>query len=920
MEAERKPHNCRSHLVRLLHRITLLSIRRPIPVLSVAGVLALLAIVLTILGLGFHTSRLDLLNPKSSYNKLWLDYIREFGATDDILVVVEGDSPEQIVPVLDEVAEVLSRDERNFRAVLHQVDFSPVRAKGLHYLDVEQLETIERFVTEAKPVVSNGWTRLSVGNMAASMDRRLLAAARDPSGLWRSRAEVEVGHWAASLQQALLPEPRYCRPWPDLVRPSIPVDLDDRHFLVADGQMGVVLLQLAEPPDGDGFARGSEGIDALRRHISGVATRYPEVHIGLTGLPVMENDEMRSSQTAMIEASLLSLFGVACLFVAGFGGIRHPLLTVAALLVSMAWSFGFITIAVGHLNILSVSFAVILIGLGIDFGIHYVARYLQYRQSHISCNSALVRTAIGVGPGIVTGAATTAAAFFTAGFTEFTGIAELGIIAGGGILLCCAGALVMLPSMIHLADRNRDDAVISGPLDVHAWLTPIFRRPVWTLGMSVGVLIFLGLGATWLRYDHNLLNLQPEGLESVRLEHRLIEESDQSVWFALSLARSSEEVLERKAKFEELESVDRVEEIARLLPKDEHLRQPIISRIHSQLSSLPNRVPAIPLQRPEVLDPLLAQLQSELSRTASGRATAERIAWIRARLRQIPEPECFRRLSEYQLRAAQDMLHQLHALAEASIPVPPDFSDLPEGLVRRFFGSDGRHLMKVYGRGNIWDMDAMERFVRDVRSVDPKATGNPLQTFEASRQMKQSYEQAALYSLITIFVLLYFDFRSVRHTLLAMVPVGIGMVLLFGLMGWLGEPLNPANMIVLPLILGIGVDDGVHVVHDYLRRRGGYRMSASTASAVLITSLTTMVGFGSLMIADHRGLQSLGRVLTIGVTCCLFTSLIMLPAALIWRTQRQESEGERTAGADRGEASVPARGEWDPEEPMERAA
>ena len=172
--------------------------------------------------------------------------------------------------------------------------------------------------------------------------------------------------------------------------------------------------------------------------------------------------------------------------------------------------------------------------------------------------------------------------------------------------------------------------------------------------------------------------------------------------------------------------------------------------------------------------------------------------------------------------------------------------------------------MKVYSRGDIWDMGAMERFVHDVRSVDPKATGNPLQTFEASRQMKRSYEQAALYALVAIFVLLYIDFRSVRHTLLAMIPVGLGMILLFGMMGWLGEPLNPANMIVLPLILGIGVDDGVHVVHDYLRRRGGYRVSASTASAVLITSLTTMVGFGSLMIADHRGLQSLGRVLTIG--------------------------------------------------------
>jgi predicted RND superfamily exporter protein len=181
----------------------------------------------------------------------------------------------------------------------------------------------------------------------------------------------------------------------------------------------------------------------------------------------------------------------------------------------------------------------------------------------------------------------------------------------------------------------------------------------------------------------------------------------------------------------------------------------------------------------------------------------------------------------------------------------------------------------------------MEQFVQQVRSVDPRATGNPLQTYEASRQMKRSYEQAAWYALSAILMVLYLDFRSLRHTLLAMLPLGLGILQLFGILGLLDVPLNPANMIVLPLILGIGIDDGVHVIHDFRRQRGPYRISASTASAVLITSLTTMVGFGSLMIASHRGLQSLGRVLTIGVSCCLFTSLVMLPALLRWMTRNR---------------------------------
>lgn len=924
MNAERMPQPRPTVLARLLHSITHAAIRRPIVVLSGAGALAVLAALLTVLQLGFHTSRLDLLNPESSYNKLWLDYIREFGAADDVLVVVEAASQEQVIPALAEVSKTLTRDTRHFRFVLHQLDLSAVRSKGLHYLDPENLAAIEQFVTETKPIVAGHWTQLSVGNMAAAMNRRLAMASRDPTGMARQRAEVEAEHWALSLQHALASEPRYSTPWPQVAEPTLPPGLSDtQHFMMADGRMGFVLLQLAEEPGSGGFTRGTEAIDALRRHVANIAAHHPEARIGLTGLPVMENDEMRSSQSAMVEASLLSLFGVACLFVAGFGGIRHPLLTVAALLLAMAWSFGYITLAVGHLNILSVSFAVILIGLGIDFGIHYVARYLQHRESEVPCDDALLQTAVGVGPGILTGALTTSIAFFTAGFTEFTGIAELGVIAGGGILLCCVGALVVLPAMIHLTDRHREEEAIPAPLDVYGWLSPLFRRPAWLFCLSIGAttLVALGMGRLW--YDHNLLNLQPEGLESVRLEHRLIEESDQSVWFALSLAQSREELLARKAQFEALDSIDRVEEIASLIPDEEHLKQPIIARIRAQLDGLPDRVPAIPIERPETIEPTLAQLQSVLTLTPQGRQIASRVEWIRTALRQTPERECYRRLSQYQRSVAEDLLNGMRSLWEVSNPEPPDFSDLPESLVARFLGPNGRHLMRVYSRGNIWDMDAMEGFVRDVRSVDPKATGNPLQTYEASRQMKRSYEQAAWYALVAIFAVLFLDFRNLRHTLLAMLPVGLGMLLLFGMLGWLGEPLNPANMIVLPLILGIGVDDGVHVVHDYLRRKGAYRMSASTASAVLITSLTTMVGFGSLMIASHRGLQSLGRVLTIGVTCCLFTSLIMLPAALVWRSENEQPgdvDSPETENPDLSSVIPPQAVERGTAEPMDRAA
>ncbi len=732
------------------------------------------------------------------------------------------------------------------------------------------------------------------------------------SAIDSAEANSQFQRLADGLLTALDERASYRSPWPAMPQSVATFsELESEYLLANEGRLGIVLLRLADGDDA--FARGAEAIDKLRALIAQTAARHPETQIGLTGLPVMENDEMRASRESMLRATLLSMIGVACLFVAGFGGVRHPLMTVAALLLAMAWSLGYLTLAVGHLNILSVAFGVILIGLGIDFGIHYVARYLEVRADHaVSCEQALHKTATGAGPGIVTGAVTTAIAFFTAGFTEFTGVAELGVIAGGGILLCGVAMLVALPAMIYLCDQRRQTRPTVGgdgglsdfprPLNVGGLLAPLFkrRRATWVLAASLLLTAGLGYGMVFLRYDHNLLNLQAKGLDSVHWERKLLDESDQNVWFALSIAESREELLQRKQKFLELDSVSRVEEIASLLPGDHDEKRPLIKGIHDRLAELPERPPHISVDSPETLGRLLARVQGMLAANAPGTEanpaaarTQRRLEQIRDILRRTPVETCVARLGAFQQQMAGDLLSRLYTLRDIANPEPPKLDDLPESLVTRFVGKSDHFLLKIYGRGDIWDMDTLSGFVHDVRAVDSRATGNPLQAYEASLQMKLSYQQAAIYALLAIAAVLIVDLRNIGETLLAVAPLGLGMVQMFGLLGWLGLPLNPANMIVLPLILGIGVDDGVHVVHDFHAQRSRFRLSSSTATAVLLTSLTSMVGIGSLMTANHQGLQSLGRVLTLGVTCCLFTSLITLPALLTLLTRSRRPTPDR---------------------------
>ncbi len=861
---------------------------RPWTIVFLAVVTAIGAGVWTAGSLGYKVSRVDLLDPDSEYNKLWIDYIREFGEDDDAVVVVEGATRSATVAALEDLSGQLAQHDDLFHSILHEVDLTQIRSKGLHYVSATDLAAIDRFLDRTEPVLAGGWPQLKAGTMVGGLAAAVVSGT--PAGqaqdepplktLERYSESLLASLEAGDRGQAVDPKPGdYVSPWPGMPGSlSTLRDLSSQYLLAKEGTLGFVLLRLAK--EEGGFAGASKATDMLREQMRLVSDRHPEATIGLTGLPVMEDDEMRSSKQSMIWASGLSLAAVAVVIVAGFGGMRHALMANGVLVIGMAWAFAWATGSVGHLNILSVTFTVTMIGVGIDYGTYYIGRYLAMRRQGMACAEAILETSGSVGPSILTGAVTTSIAFFSAALTSFVGVAELGLIAGGGILLCCAAELLVLPAVIAIVDQSPFGRSVPEPVPVHRWLAPFAQHPRFVALAAVAGTLAISSGIHDLRYDHNLLNLQADGLESVEVEKKLLEECDQSVWYALSIADSREELLARKEKLAALPTVERVDEIASLLAGNEEVKTPLIKQIGSRLEGLPERPPQIPLDRLDSLGETLGWAQVEAAKRPGGMRAAWHLERARDTLRRMGPEECYRALAVFQQRSAGELLSRLHALAAVSDPVPPSLDDLPPSLVDRFVGSSGKHLLKIYGRGDIWNFDALERFVGDVRSVDPKATGNPLQAYEASLEMKRSYEQAALYSLIVIIAVLWIDFRSLTHSLLAALPLAVGMALTLGLMGLLGIDLNPANLIGIPLILGIAVDYGVHIVHDALERPGAYAISASTANAVLVDALTTILGFGALMVASHKGLESLGRLLTLGVTTCTITSLVFLPAVL----------------------------------------
>jgi len=799
-----------------LRSLTILCCRFPGTVLVLSVLLAALGLYWSYGHLGLKMSRLDLINPHSGFNKLWLDYVDEFGDSNEVIVVAEGKENSEVIDVLKHLAKIIALFPDLYQDVLNGVDLSGIHRKGLHYIPLEDLQTIQRFVDQSLALFD---PRNPQPQPPMAMDN--------------------VANLLTTLSQSN-------------------VDGDDMHYFLfptPEGVMGFVLLRLIDT-DKTQFSQGTEAIDKLRSIVKKVRAEYPSLQIGMTGMPILEYDEMTLSNEAMTRATLLALLGVCIVFVAGFGSIRHPLLAVIALMFAFAWTMGYITLAVGHLNILSIAFGAMLISLGTDFSVHYLGKYLELRKSGGEIVESLCKTVELVGPGIVTGALTTSVAFYAASFVEFTGVAELGTIVGGGILFCMIATFTVFPAMIVLMTPTVPDkhAPSNNLIDIRRALKPVYFFPKFSLFIfSLGFLYLLtGIPHVW--YDHNLLHLQPEGLDSVELEQRLLSiEADQggeNVWFALSIADTKDELLERKKQFEQKYPELKTKEIVSYFPEADPERVQIIQSLAEKLKHL-DQLP--PPSHPALANPAIAEL--------------------------------FKRLQSLRVMA---------------VPQPPTVEDLPESLVSRFVGRHGKHLMRIYSTANIWDMDEMKKFVEAVRDIDPAATGSPLQTYESSLQMQAGFVSAACYAFIAVLILTWIDFRSIAASIAALLPMLLGLVMMFGIIGLLDLPLNPANMIVLPIIIGIGIDYGIHLVHDYRHRLGQrYTISASTATSILITSLTTFVGFGSMMIASHRGLQSLGRIFVIGMTCCLITSVVVLPAILFLRSRYDKKQPNQAGSASK---------------------
>ncbi len=922
-------------LPRLLTALVTAVCRAPWTVLIVSALLSAVSAWAFYTRLEYRTQRSDLINPKKDYQQRWRAYLREFGDDDDMVVVIDGQDRSRMEAALETLASGVREKPALFDRLFYKLDLRHLRPRALLYLPPEQIQSIQDNLARMGPLLSGpigplAWKGLTLVQLLKQARER--AGKIDPSASLDAADEQFLTQLLSVVRSAAatVNDPAaYRNPWDSLLArregeapaepngttarqvprpPDLPQkDLlaEPQYFFSGDGSLAFLLVRPVK--ETDSFTPALASVSALREMVAACRTDFPDLQIGVTGMPVLETDEIEASQADSNMAGYLAFGGAALIYIIAYRGLRYPLLTMAALMAGTFWAMGWLALTVGHLNILSSAFAVMLIGMG-DYGILILTHYDAERKNGRAVLDATLLATRAAGPSILTAAVGTALAFFAAMLADFTAVAELGWIAGWGVFLCGFACFTVLPALIVLTDRR---PTVGGGLGIitpegdrvrpalrppeserrtPTWLPALARRPRWVLATGLVGLVVLGTFSSRVGYDHNLLHMQADGLESVQWEHKLIERTAGASWYACSVAKSQQEALALKARYEQLPEVSRVVEVASLVPADQDRKLDQLADIQSRLHGLPARgstitpFPNAPREVIREVNFLLGALgpQAPVSPQPILEQLVRSLTDLRDRAATVSGMVVQARLDLFGQRLAGDLLEDLHRLRDVSAPARITLTDLPPALRERFVGVSGKWLVQAFAREGLWDIGPLEQFVKQTRTVDPEVTGKPFGTLEGLKAMQFGFARAGAYAIMVIAVVLWVAFRTARLTLLALGPLVCGAVITLGVMGIMGVPLNPANMIGLPMIVGVGIDNAVHVLHDYLARRGrrSYTLAATTGKGLAVSAVTTALGFATLMISRHKGLAGLGLVLTLGVLGCMVSALVLLPAAL----------------------------------------
>jgi hopanoid biosynthesis associated RND transporter like protein HpnN len=855
------------------------------------AVLAVVAILTATIGLGGYAATHIGINvdPNSffSENLRFQKAIVEFAEyfpvlTNSLLVVVDGETPE----ITRAAAEALVADLDGQRQVFHRA-FQPGEDRfferhGLLYGSLEDLDDFADHMALMQTVQAE---------LARDMDLPTLTRV-----IQLGLEQEDAGSVGAEGWQSVL---THLRTATDSVRLGDGRALSwERVLITGSGFEPSTRSVIVVDPilDEERVLAAERGIDRIRTSARRLGlTPDAGVVVRITGYPAINHEEMISLAKDTATAGMASFVLVVLVLVWAFRCWRLVLAAASTLVVGLVWSAAFAGATIRELNPMSITFGVLVIGLGIDFMIHLGMHFAERVTKGQSAESATQGAILDTGRALVLCAATTGVGFLAFIPTDFRGISDLGMAAAGGMLTILFLTLTLLPALIQLlmTESACADLVARGPAE--GLRLPPPPNPVAVIALAgLAGLIALPL-LPHVDLDTNVISMRNQDAESVQTFRDLLESRETTPWYLDALVPSLDRAVALAEQMRALPEVDLVVTLADFVPEDQEEKVEMLADVELMLG-LPSKITRQPASASEQI----AALRDFKDFLAAGPVTpssplAPEIDRLRLALLDFleaadrePDTSAASQLADLVLDPLPEQIERL----TANLAVEPiSQEDLPASLVERMLSSDGHARIQVYPTGDLWDHDVMVRFVESIRPLWSEITGLPVNLVESARATWQSLRIALLAATGAIMLLLILLWRSVQDTAIVLGPLLLAVLMTQVSTVVFPLSFNYANVIVLPLLLGIGVDSGIHLVERSKQLRGSSQalLESTTARAVVFSGLTTVATFGTLGISTHRGVSSLGWTLVVGMTWTLMANLLLLPALLALRERRRAS-------------------------------
>ena len=841
------------------------------------------------LNLGVNSDNLSLVSPDLPSRLNHAEFSRHFPNLENaLLVVIDAETPELARGAADDLLAALRTEPDRFEDVYLPGGGDFFERNGLLYRTVEELDEFADHIAGLQPVIAELERDASIANLSRLVTMGL-ESVRDGS--------TSAADWPIVLERVgtatveVYSEYPIAISWEEVLLRGSAVDLSTRRVLVVHAVLEFGSVFAAQ--------RAIEAIHSSAEQLGLSPERG--VTIRVTGNPALNYEEMAGILWDVFVAGIFCFALVVVILWFALRSWHIVAAAVASLLIGLVWTAAFATVAVGYLNIVSLAVAILFIGLGVDFAIHLGTRYADLLREGNEPLAAMTAAAEDVGGSLVLCTVTTAIGFLVFVPTDYHGVAQLGLIAGSSMLIILVLTFTIFPALLFSWLRFDPARFLTRPVRFeHHWWSWFEEHPrAVRMGAVAAAVIALVL-IPRAHFSPNILDIRDPEAESVKaFQDLLAAAGSASPWYIDAIAPDLDAAQALAKRVDELAVVSHAITLASYVPEDQQEKHEILADVAFLLEAPPAGVASLPDPPVDEQIAALRELHDFMSADwidrdgsvlgASMRNLRSQLASFLERLDRDEEPdEALARLEQILLAGFPDQISRLRAALE---PEEITLRSLPAELRRRMVAENGRARVQIFPQEDLDAEEAIRPFVEGVSSVAPKASGIAVNLIALEEATKSSFQQSLLSALFLITLLLLILWRRIDDTLLVLAPLLLSAGLAVGLMGLFDIAFNFVNVIVIPLMFGIGVDSGIHLVHRSRSEEAisGGLLATTTARAVFYSALTTTVSFGSLAFSSHRGMSSLGILLTFGMLLTLVGNLIVLPSLIALRKPKSPS-------------------------------